>query len=92
MASHNMPALSAILGYLQSEHLAKKGYELNVTNYAKDIVECPQQENGADCGIFACKFAEFISREAPVNFSQDDMQYYRKRMIWEIAKKQLLTP
>jgi len=92
MASHNMPALSAILGYLQSEHLSKKGSELNVTNFAKEIVDCPQQENGADCGIFACKFAEFISREAPVNFTQEDMPYYRKRMIWEIAKKQLLTP
>lgn len=93
MAGHNMPALSAILNYLKEEHLKRKGMELDLTNFAKEIVpDCPQQENGADCGIFACKVAEFISRDVPVNFSQDDMPYYRKRMVWEIVKQQLLSP
>ena len=92
MSGHNMPALTAILNYLKEEHLKKKGQELDLTKFAKDIAECPQQQNGADCGIFACKIADFISREEPVNFSQEDMQYFRKRMIWEIVKQQLLIP
>ena len=91
MAGHNMPALSAILYYLKQEHLKRKGHELELTNFAKEIVkECPQQQNGADCGIFACKVAEYISRDVQVNFSQDDMPYFRKRMIWEIAEKTIL--
>ena len=93
MGGHNMPALSAILEYLRQEHIKKKGAELDLTKFAKQIADCPQQQNGADCGIFACKVADFISREVPVNeFSQEDMPYYRKRMIWEIAKQQLLAP
>ena len=92
MSGHNMPALSAILNYLREEHLRKKGEELNLSRFAKEIVDCPQQENGADCGIFACKVADYISREATVNFSQEDMPYFRKRMIWEIVKQQLLAP
>ena len=92
MGGHNMPALSAILNYLRQEHLKKKGTELDLTTFAKEIADCPQQQNGADCGIFACKVADFISREVAVDFSQMDMSYFRKRMIWEIVKQQLLTP
>ena len=92
MSGHNMPALTAILNYLREEHLKKKGVELDLTKFAKDIAECPQQQNGADCGIFACKIADFVTREEIFNFSQEDMQYFRKRMIWEIVKQQLLTP
>ena len=35
----------------------------------KDI---PQQEQGnsSDCGMFTCKFAEYISRRADITFDQ----------------------
>ena len=32
--------------------------------------DIPQQMNGSDCGMFACKFAEYITREAQINFTQ----------------------
>ena len=91
MGGHNMPALSLILEYLQVEHLNKRNAVLDIKRYVKEIVEdCPQQENGADCGIFACKAAEFLSRDETLKFSQQDMQFYRKLMVYEIAKKRLL--
>ena len=34
------------------------------------LQDIPQQMNGSDCGMFACKFAEYVSRGAPVTFSQ----------------------
>ena len=91
MGGHNMPALSLILEYLQVEHLNKRNAVLDIKRYVKEIVEdCPQQENGADCGIFACKAAEFLSRDETLKFSQQDMQFYRKLMVYEISKKRLL--
>ncbi|KAH3757041.1 cysteine proteinase [Pelomyxa schiedti] len=36
--------------------------------YQPDTI--PLQTNGSDCGVFACKFAECISRECPFTFSQ----------------------
>ena len=88
-----MPALSALLEYLRQEHQTKKGYDLDLRHFAKEIVaDCPQQDNGSDCGVFVCKVAEFISRETSLTFSQEDMAYYRKRMIWEIANNQLISP
>ena len=71
--------------------MKKRKTELDVRQYVKEIVEdCPKQENGADCGIFACKAAEFLSRDETLKFSQQDMQFYRKLMVYEITKKRLL--
>ena len=59
------------------------------TELVKDI---PQQENGSDCGMFTCKFAEYLSRDADISFSQDDMPYFRKRMVYEIVRADLMHP
>lgn len=91
MGGHNMPALSLILEYLKAEYKKKRNADLDIKKYVKEIVEdCPKQENGADCGIFACKAAEFLSRDATLRFSQEDMPFYRKLMVYEITKKRLL--
>ncbi|KAK2562098.1 Sentrin-specific protease 2 [Acropora cervicornis] len=36
----------------------------------KDI---PEQLNGCDCGVFACKYAEYLSRGAKFDFDQEDI-------------------
>ncbi|KAK9369136.1 hypothetical protein V1509DRAFT_563510 [Lipomyces kononenkoae] len=53
--------------------------------------DSPMQENGFDCGVFTCKTAEVLSRECPLSFSQKDMQALRRRMVFEILTKKLLT-
>ena len=42
--------------------------------------------NGSDCGVFACTFAEFLSRDADLAFEQSDMPLIRRTMVWEILK------
>lgn len=32
--------------------------------------EIPQQMNGSDCGMFACKYADCITKDKPINFTQ----------------------
>ena len=46
--------------------------------------------NGSDCGMFACMFAEVLSRDDEIKFDQEDMPYFRRRMIYEIITMQLL--
>merc|ERR1711962_654576 len=87
MGGDNMPALSALVNYLRQEHLHKKGWMLDMKMFAKETLkEFPQQDenNTADCGMFILKTAEYYSRDALQSFKQDDMPYFRKRMIWEI--------
>jgi len=93
MGGRNKGCLQALAKYVEDEHMAKKGSPLDMTTwkqeFAKDI---PQQMNGSDCGMFTCKFAEYISRRARFTFTQNNMPYFRQRMIFEIVKNQLLHP
>lgn len=83
--------LNVLLKYLQDEHKDKKGVDLDVSKFEARVMEgIPRQLNGSDCGVFVCKTAEFLSRRAPLNFSQEDMPNFRKQMIWEIYKDTLL--
>ncbi|KAK0137202.1 Sentrin-specific protease 2 [Merluccius polli] len=52
--------------------------------------EIPQQKNGSDCGVFACKYADYISKERPLTFKQCHMPLFRKVMVWEILNQKLL--
>lgn len=49
----------------------------------------PQQNNGYDCGVFACQFAVYSALGKPFLFSQSDMPNIRKRMVVEISNGEL---
>src|SRR3990167_6788777 len=77
--------------YIVDEHKDKKKSDFNVADWSnycpKDI---PHQQNGYDCGVFTCKFAEAQSRNAPYNFSQKDMLETRQKMVLEIVNKKVI--
>ncbi|PAA66090.1 hypothetical protein BOX15_Mlig008901g1 [Macrostomum lignano] len=79
--------------YLADEHRDKKsGAELPDLSDYQLIREtgAPQQENGSDCGVFTCKFADYYCKQKDFTFSQDNMPYFRKRITVEIMEKRLL--
>ncbi|KAI7853548.1 hypothetical protein BDC45DRAFT_545535 [Circinella umbellata] len=83
--------LGILMKYLADEHLDKKKEPLDMSdwkiNEPKDI---PGQQNMHDCGVFTCTFAERLSRAHAFDFSQDDMDVIRKRMVLSIAKKEIV--
>jgi len=87
----NPQCLSALRDYLNSESMDKKKVPFDMTGWKtaspKDI---PEQLNGCDCGVFACKYAEYLSRRAKFDFDQRHMPYFRRRMVYEILTKKLL--
>lgn len=66
----------------------KKGKDIDLKDW-QDIhpQDIPLQMNGSDCGVFMCKYADFISKNAPFTFDQENMPYFRKRMILDIISK-----
>ncbi|XP_065531257.1 sentrin-specific protease 2 isoform X2 [Lathamus discolor] len=79
--------------YLQEESQEKRNLELTFsewTLHSMESHEIPQQLNGSDCGVFMCKYADYISRDKPITFTQNDMPYFRRKMVWEIIHQQLL--
>lgn len=87
----NHQCTTALRDYIAAEHLAKKKTPLDLKEW-KCVIrkDLPEQLNGCDCGVFTCKYAEYISQDKSFDFDQSDMPYFRRRMIWEIVNKTLL--
>lgn len=86
--------LTTLHDYLIKEHLDKKKTELEAPDDWKLIStmkKTPQQLNGFDCGVFVCITAEFVARNAPLSFTQDDMPKFRQKMVYEILTGELIT-
>ena len=56
---------------------ARRAYQITTTNRATHLF---------------FQFAEYLSRNVPITFSQEDMPYFRRRMIYEIVKNKLMYP
>ncbi|XP_036059551.1 sentrin-specific protease 2 [Onychomys torridus] len=82
-----------LLQYLQYKSKMKRNTDLSLlewTHYCMTPHEIPQQLNGSDCGMFTCKYADYISRDKPITFTQHQMPLFQKKMVWEILHQQLL--
>nr|XP_057940557.1 sentrin-specific protease 1-like isoform X1 [Doryrhamphus excisus] len=93
MGGNNDEACKLLFEYLQQESKDKKGRELDPTGwvlYSKKRNEIPQQMNGSDCGMFTCKYADYITKDTPITFTQKQMPYFRRRMVWELVNRKLL--
>jgi sentrin-specific protease 1 len=80
--------------YMSHEMKERKNEVLEIADWSLENVRgIPEQENGSDCGMFTCKFAECLARESKLDFvKQQNMNYYRERMIYELLKKDLMFP
>uniref|UniRef100_A0A8C1VBH6 Ubiquitin-like protease family profile domain-containing protein n=1 Tax=Cyprinus carpio TaxID=7962 RepID=A0A8C1VBH6_CYPCA len=58
------------------------------TRSRKDAI--PKWVNGNDCGVFVCKYADFLSQGKPLTFRPCDIPLFRKVMIWEIIPQKIL--
>lgn len=92
LLGNNPECISKLRRYLQDEMKNRKKEGIIDLNEFENVTDkdIPTQQNGYDCGVFMCKFAEFSSRGAKLNFTQQDITQYRRRMVLEILNKQTL--
>jgi len=91
MLGGNPLVFQLLTDYIVSESNDKKKQAIDLSDW--ELIErrdIPTQQNGSDCGMFSCKFAEYASRKAKVDFSQRNMPYFRQRMVYEICKQELM--
>lgn len=92
MGAPNKVVLHALAEYLKAESLDKKKVEFDMSGWqVENVKNIPQQDNPYDCGVFSCMYAEFISRNQPIVFTQNDMRYFRMKMVYEICTEQMIT-
>jgi len=77
----------SISDYLKAEHEAKLGVPAD--QYTRLKSDNPYQENGQDCGVFVCTFAEYLSRNMEFNFDQSHMPSFRQLILFELNHEML---
>jgi hypothetical protein len=55
------------------------------------MIDTPKQTNGSDCGVFVCKYMDYLARHKPISFSQEDICYFRFLIGVEILEGRLMT-
>lgn len=91
MGQPNKRVLDTLEQYLKDESMDKRKSAFDTSGWIKEsVTDCPRQMNGSDCGVFSCMFAEYVTRDHRINFSQDNMPYFRQKMILEICSGKLL--
>jgi len=94
MGSHGMEYLEALLHFINDKHISKKGVPLHdideweLVGHKQGI---PSQDNGVDCGVFTCMFADFLSRDLPIVFSQEHINQCRNLIALSILRVSTLT-
>lgn len=80
-----------IAEYLMEEHRDKLKRPLPVKDWNFAYLTNPYQNNGMDCVVFVCTFAEYLSRDAEFNFSQMHMRSFRQLLAHELNIKKLIA-
>mmetsp|Transcript_23082 Transcript_23082/g.63998 ORF Transcript_23082/g.63998 Transcript_23082/m.63998 type:complete len:588 (+) Transcript_23082:59-1822(+) len=81
--------LDALFNYIQDEHLDKKKSSLPDKEKWELVPtqrNTPRQTNGYDCGVFTCMFADFLSKDTALVFSQQHINQCRERIALSIMK------
>jgi Ulp1 family protease len=89
--------VSAIKQYLIDEMRVKRGVTMTQAEQDEWVVEplppaeSPgQQENGFDCGMFVCMYADYMLQNLPEEFLQVDMPMLRQKICYCILTGALL--
>lgn len=85
--------LVALLDYMTQETERVHGKSMGGKDYTQYELESeaqgPKQQNGFDCGVFACTAVAALARHLGFCYGQDDMPALRRKMAYEILKGRL---
>jgi hypothetical protein len=71
MSGNNNECLNLLLEYLHEESMDKRKTPFDSSGWQLNNVKgIPQQGNGSDCGMFTCKYGDYLSRGKKFTFTQ----------------------
>ncbi|AXI23881.1 C-terminal catalytic domain [Cardinium endosymbiont of Sogatella furcifera] len=91
LGNANDGGLKKLLQFFTDAVANKQATKKDTKAWRCSYLKEPAQSNGSDCGVFICQFADYVSRDLPINFTEHDMPYFRKRMAIEILNGKLIT-
>jgi Ulp1 family protease len=76
--------MDSILQYLVNEDKGQGCVKKEEWTLVPSNESVPKQENKSDCGVFICMFGYFISQDASLQFTQDNVTSFWERMALAI--------
>ena len=75
-----MEILGVVMQYLQDKNnlLDENDWSLQT------MCNVPQQDNTTDCGIFVCLYCDFILHDCALDFNQNNIKNWRKKIVLSI--------
>ena len=70
--------------YIVDEAKHVHGKHVDLSTWTSSHIPGPQQTNGFDCGMFMCKAADYLSDGLSMDFVENDMVLFRKRLLLDI--------
>ncbi|KAI5069130.1 hypothetical protein GOP47_0015431 [Adiantum capillus-veneris] len=87
LKGQDLNALQALARYIRDEAKDKGAEVVDISSWELDCPkDIPEQMNGCDCGMFMIKYADFLSRGEELKFTQENMEYFRKRTVLELLQ------
>eukprot|EP00871_Galdieria_phlegrea_P001757 jgi/Galph1/2582/GphlegSOOS_G1256.1 len=83
----HLEKLKLLQRWLEDTSEDKLGYRLDTSSWPLVKPVVPHQQNTDDCGVYCCQFAHYISSNWEINFSSENIPYFRKRMMLEILSQ-----
>ena len=84
--------LEAARQWIVDEAKDKKGianYDVSDWELIDREPHVPQQMNGADCGVFVILCADFLSENLYLDYTQEDIEFYRRKIAADILRGSL---
>lgn len=69
--------LDVIGRYISDEAMDKGKSAIETSGWSREYPAVPRQQNGCDCGVFTTQFASFVGAGKELDFTQENMKYFR---------------
>lgn len=78
--------ISLLKSYLTNEYQASYVWNKETFNWTRNVIDVPQQTIIFDCGVYLCKFAEYVCRSFNISLDYNQILNYRYKMLLTILK------
>jgi hypothetical protein len=91
VTEHNHHILEKISSFLSHMYKFYYNSELSWNFHLIHARSFPIQRNSFDCGMYVCKFAEFLIYKRAFTFDDSSMPRYRRKMVLSILRRKIVT-
>ena len=81
----NGTAITYILRNFQDKHNEARSGQPTLS-FQVERPACPEQNNTYDCGVCACQFANYLTSDVPLDFTEEDLPVLRERLPPDISR------